>query len=104
MARFFSTALNSVQNNDSKTYVCESISHGLSHANTVVITAPNVRECFKSIKLGTAASLDGLAAEHFVYSHTIICVHLSLLCTSLLRHGYLPAAKMQSAIVPILKI
>ena len=32
-----------------------------------------------------------------------ICVHLSLLFTNLLRHGYLPAALMQSAIVPILK-
>ena len=84
----FSTLLNSVQNNDSKTYVCESISHGLSHANTVVITAPDVRECLKSIKLGKAAGLDGLAAEHFVYSHNISCAHLSLLhvFTSLLRH------------------
>ena len=75
----------------------------MSHANTVVITAPDVRECLKSIKMGKAAGLDGLAAEHFVYSHNIICAHLSLLFTSLLRHGYLPAALMQSAIVPILK-
>ena len=63
----FSTLLNSVQNIDSKTYVCEFISHGLSHANTIVITAPDVRECLKSIKLGKAAGLYGLAAEHFVY-------------------------------------
>ena len=43
----FSTLLNSVQNNESKIYVSESIRHGLSEANTVVITAPNVnlREC-----------------------------------------------------------
>ena len=43
----FSTLLNSVQNNDSKTYVCESISHGLSHADTVVCcdTCPSICEC-----------------------------------------------------------
>ena len=41
----FSTILNSVQNNESKTYVSESIRHGLSHADTVLITAPIVREC-----------------------------------------------------------
>ena len=35
----FSTLLNSVQNNKSKTYVCESIKHGLAHADTVVTTA-----------------------------------------------------------------
>ena len=63
----FSTLLNSVQSNQSKTYVCESISHGLSHANTVLITAPDVRECLKSIKLGKAAGLDGLVPEHFAY-------------------------------------
>ena len=95
--------LNSVQNNESKTYGCESISHGLSHADTVVITAPDVRQCLKSIKLGKAAGLDGLAAEHFVYSHNIISVHLSLLFTGLLSHGYFPAALMKSVIVPILK-
>ena len=99
----FSTLLNSVQNNKSKTYVSESIKHGLAHADTVVITAPIVRECLKSIKLGKAAGLDGLAAEHFVYSHNIISVHLSLLFTGLLSHGYLPPALMKSAIVPILK-
>ena len=68
-----------------------------------MITAPIVRECLKSIKLGKAAGLDGLAAEHFVYSHKIISVHLSLLFTGLLSHGYLPATLMKSAIVPILK-
>ena len=99
----FSTLLNSVRNNESKTYVCESIRHGLSHADTVVIIAPIVRECLKSIKLGKAAGIDSLAAEYFVYSHNIISVHLSLLFTDLLSHGYLPAALMKSASVPMLK-
>ena len=67
------------------------------------ITAQDVSRCFKSIKLGKAAGLDGLAAEHFVFSHNIICVQLSLLFASMLTHGYLPASLMQSAIVPILK-
>ena len=99
----FSTLLNSVQNDESKTFVCESIGHSLSTVDAIVITAQDVSECFKSIKLGKAAGLDGLAAEHFVFSHTIICVHLSLLFASMLTHGYLPASLMQSAIVPILK-
>ena len=99
----FSTLLNSVQNDESKTFVCESIGHGLSTVDAIVITAQDVSECFKSIKLGKAAGLDGLAAEHFVFSHNIICVHLSLLFASMLTHGYLPVSLMQSAIVPILK-
>ena len=74
----------------------------MHNEDTIVITAHDVRECLKTIKLGKAAGLDGLAAEHFVFSHSIICVHLSLLFTSILIHGYLPASLMKSAIVPIL--
>ena len=99
----FSTLLNSVQNEGSKLFVCESIDRDLHNEDTIVITAPDVRERLKTIKLGKAAGLDGLAAEHFVFSYSIICVHLSLLFTSMLIHGYLPASLMKSAIVPILK-
>ena len=69
----------------------------------LIQTAPDVRECLKTIKLGKAAGLDGLAAEHFVFSHSMICVHLSLLFTGMLIHGFLPASLMKSATVPILK-
>ena len=99
----FSALLNSVQNEGSKPFVCESIDRDMHNEDTIVITAPDVRECLKTIKLGKAAGLDGLAAEHFVFSHSIICVHLSLLFTSILIHGYLPESLMKSAIVPILK-
>ena len=99
----FSALLNSVQNEGSKPFVCDSIDRDMHNEDTIVITAPDVRECLKTIKLGKAAGLDGLAAEHFVFSHSITCVHLSLLFTSILIHGYLPASLMKSAIVPILK-
>ena len=35
----FSTLLNSVQNDESKTFVCESIGHSLSTVDAIVITA-----------------------------------------------------------------
>ena len=99
----FSTLLNSVQNEGSKPFVCESIDGGMHNEDTIVITAPDVRECPKTIKLGKAAGLHGLAAEHVVFSHSIICLRLSLLFTRMLIHGYLPASLMKPAIVPILK-
>ena len=92
-----------MQSEGSKSFVCKFIDRGLHNADTFVITAPDVRECLKIIKLGRAAGLDGLAAEHFVFSHSIICVHLSFLFTSILINGYLPASLLKSAIVPILK-
>ena len=63
----FSALLNSVQNERSKPFVCESIDRDMHNEDTIVITAPDVRECLKTIKLGKAAGLDGLAAEHFVF-------------------------------------
>ena len=41
--------------------------------------------------------------EHFVCAHTSVSVHLSLLFTSMLTHGHMPAGLMKTAIVPILK-
>ena len=55
------------------------------------------------MKLGKSASIDGLAADHFVYSHERISVQLAMLFTSLLIHAYLPDAIMTMSIIPILK-
>ena len=57
----------------------------------------------KKVKFGKYAGFDGLAAEHFVYSHERISVHLGMLFTSMLTHGYLPDAFMTTSIIPILK-
>ena len=41
------------------------------------ITALDVRECLKNIKLGKAAGLDGLAAEHLFF-RTVLFVYIYL--------------------------
>ena len=48
--------------------------------------------------------MSGLAAEHFVYLHDCLSVHLALLftCILLLTHGYMPDAFIKSSITPIL--
>ena len=47
---------------------------------------------------------DGLAAEHFLYSHERIFVHLAMLhFTSMLTHEYLPDAFRTTSIIPTLK-
>ena len=53
--------------------------------------------------MGKSAGLDSLAAEHFVYSHSSITVHLSLLFTCMLSHGYIPSSFMKTSIIAILK-
>ena len=50
--------------------------------NTAIsISAGDVRDILKDAKMGKSSGLDSLAAEHFVYSHSSITVHLSLLFT-----------------------
>ena len=57
----------------------------------------------KAVKLGKAAGIDGLSDEYFVCAHKGFSVRLSLLITSILSHGHMPAELMKTAIVPILK-
>ena len=100
----FSTLLNSVPNIDSKEFVCENIEHGVSDVSMPVVSASDVLDSLKAVKLlGKAAGIDGLSAEHFVCAHTSVSVHLSLLFTSMLSHGHMPAGLMKTAIVSILK-
>ena len=70
----FKTLLNSVQNEETKSFVGESIDRGLHNADPIMITAPSMRERLKTIKLGKAVGLDELAAEHFVfYAQYYLC-------------------------------
>ena len=98
----FSTLLNSVPNIDSKEFDCENIEHGVSDVIMAVVSASDVLDSLKAVKLGKAAGIDGLSAEHFVCAHTSVSVHLRLIFTSMLSHGHMPAGLMKTAIVPIL--
>ena len=69
----------------------------------MAVSASDALDSLRAVKLGKAACIDGLSAEHFVCVHICISVHLSLLLTSKLSHGHMPAELMKTAIVPILK-
>ena len=98
----FSEILNSVHNTDSKSFVCDHID-SVSPKSKMLIDASAIIESLKEIKLGKSAGIDGLATEHFVYSHSSISVHLALLSTCMLNHGHVPTAFMKTSIIPILK-
>ena len=73
-----SNLLNSVHNTDSKDFVSEYIEHGLSSVQKTAVSASDVLNSLKAVKLGKAAGIDdGLSAEHFVCAHTKIRLHLS---------------------------
>ena len=55
----------------------------LSDVSMAVVSASDVLDSLKAVKLGKAAGIDGLCAEHFVCAHTSVSVHLSLLFNSI---------------------
>ena len=63
----FSDLLNSVHNIDSKNFVCELID-AVPHDSNITITADDIPN---SLKKSKSAGIDGLAAEHFTYSHKL---------------------------------
>ena len=98
----FSELLKSVHDISSKSFVCEHVDAVLPDSR-ISVTFCDVSDSLKKGKLGKSAGIDGLAAEHCVYSYERISVHLAMLFTSMLTHGYLPDAFMTTSIIPILK-
>ena len=63
----------------------------------ITITASDVLNNLKETKLGKSAGTDGLATKHFIHSRASIIVHLSLLLSCMLSHGFLPDAFMRTS-------
>ena len=98
----FSEILNSVHNTDSKSFVCDHID-SVFPKSKMLIDASAIIESLKEIKLGKSAGIDGLAAEHSVYSYSSVSVHLALIFTCMLNHEHVPTAFMKALIIPFLK-
>ena len=62
-----------------------------------------IERCIRQLKLGKAAGLDNIVAEHIVYSHPSLVIHVKLLFTMMLNHYYVPDAFGSGIIVPIIK-
>ena len=68
------------------------------------VTAVEVFEAIKDLKLNKSSGLDCLQAEHFRYAdmNTLSCL-LAMLLNSMLCHGFIPDKAMFSVIIPVLK-
>jgi len=56
-----------------------------------------------SIKRGKAAGADNLTAEHILYSHPSIVIHLRRLFNLILKYSYVPAKFGSGIIIPLVK-
>ena len=73
----YSELLNSVHDTSSNSFVSEHIDV-VSTESIVSISSRDVSEGLKDTKLGKSPGIDGLAAEHYVYSRKWLSVHLAL--------------------------
>ena len=78
---------NSVQIIDSKDFVCEHIEHGIADNEIVTVSTSDVPDSLKAVKLGKAAGIDGLSAEHFVCAHIGISVIISYIYVDSWTHA-----------------
>ena len=72
----YKSLLNSVQNEEFKKYVMLDINQ--QHESSITITPFNILDALKSIKCGKSSGVDGISAEHFVFTHSRIHDLLSL--------------------------
>ena len=86
----YQSLLNSVKSTQHKASVKLETTNILN-TSKILFTPIDISNAFKSLKLGKACGVDGVSAEHFLYAHNdnVLHVHLSLLFTSFITHGYL---------------
>ena len=100
-AMHYKSLLNSVQSGNSKNSVMLDVNKQIK--NSITITPFDILDALKNIKCGKSNGIDGISAEHFVFTHSRIHILLSLLFSAFITHGYLPGMFMKTAIVPIIK-
>ena len=67
------------------------------------ISICDVMNAIHGLKTAKSAGHNGLVSESFINSGMRLCVHLSLLYTLCIRHGYLPSRLMDINIIPLVK-
>ena len=98
----YSDILTSVTNVTKKEEVLTTF-NDISSTDRQIITPADISAAIKRLKKGKSVGHDTLAAEHFIYSHPIIYVMLSLLFTSFITHGHMHNSIMKTIIVPLIK-
>ena len=99
----YNSLLNSVKGNSSKHLIRDRLSTITSESKSIYFAIYAWNSALRTLKKDKACSDDGLAAEHFIHTHIITHVFLTLLLNAFLRHGHLPTDFMKTAIVPIIK-
>ena len=68
------------------------------------ITTPgDIEEALNDLKSGKCAGLDNIQAEHLKNASSVLNVLLSILCTAMMKHGYIVNTILETVIIPVIK-
>ena len=98
----FKTLLNCVTSDTHKCATIDALS-SICDDSYIDVTPDMVSVAIGKLKCGKACGSDRLFAEHYIHADSRLAILLSTFFTSALTHGHVPAAFMQSILVPVIK-
>ena len=67
------------------------------------ISPNDIENVLKQQKIGKSAGADHIHAEHLIHASDRLTVLLSILYTSIMKHGYVPSKMLDTTLTPIVK-
>ena len=96
----FQDIFNNVSNVTDKQFVEDRINCISDHHIT---TPGGIEEALNDLKSGKCAGLDNIQAEHLKNASSVLHVLLSILCTAMMKHGYIVKTILETVIIPVIK-
>ena len=91
---------NLVNNSTHRKYVM----YRLNKVSDIRNTSPDdIDNVLKQLKIGKSAGADHIHAEHLIHASDRLTVLSSILCTSIMKHGYIPSGMLDTTLTPIVK-
>jgi len=76
----------------------------LSDCSNWLLTVEDVDKAVRNnLRIGKAAGIDNIVAEHIIHAHPAIIYHLTKLFNQLILHSYVPNTFGHAIIVPLVK-
>ena len=75
----------------------------MAEIKTDVFSLEDVDNAVHCLRAGKAAGIDRLTAEHILFSHPSLIIHLHRLFNLLMKHGCVPSQFGQGIVIPLVK-
>ena len=98
--KHFMGLFNSVNNSTHREYVMDRLSEVSDIQN---ISPDDIENVLTQLKMGKSAGADHIHAEHLIHASDSLTVLLSILRTSIMKHGYIPSGMLDTTLTPIVK-